>query len=261
MTQDKKNSTITYNLQDKQTSVNEQTQLLTKMASRLNEIHAELVMAPRKLHHAMRAEATRDTASYINSTPVSFGTYIDNSDMQNKTPFWDAVIKNIHVEAGNIGLEFGVFRGKSIAYFGNRLPCQLFGFDSFEGLPEAGGTWEKGTFAVTATEIVAQPPTVELIKGWFDQSLPAFLKQHDLAAHGLCYLHIDCDLYSSTVTVLDLLEPYIKQGCVITFDEYWNYPGWRHGEFKAWAEFIERTGKKFEYLAYSSHQQVAVRVL
>ena len=74
-------------------------------------------------------------------------------------------------------------------------------------------------------------------------------------------LHIDCDLYSSTNTVLTALADRIGVGCVIVFDEYFNYPGWESGEYRAFQEFIARTGLKYEYLVFNSrHEQVAVRI-
>jgi hypothetical protein len=48
---------------------------------------------------------------------------------------------------------------------------------------------------------------------------------------------------------------------VLVFDEFFNFPGWREHEFRAWTEFIVRTGRTCDYLAYiSNHQQVAVRL-
>jgi hypothetical protein len=74
-------------------------------------------------------------------------------------------------------------------------------------------------------------------------------------------LHIDCDLYSSTRTVLKLCGPRIRKGAVLVFDEYCNYPGWRDHEFRAFQEFVAETGRQYEYLSVvPSHQQVAVIV-
>lgn len=72
-------------------------------------------------------------------------------------------------------------------------------------------------------------------------------------------LHIDCDLYSSTRTVLRLLKDRIKPGCVIVFDEYFNYPGWEDKEFKAFREFISETRLAYEYVGYNRlYESVAV---
>jgi hypothetical protein len=78
----------------------------------------------------------------------------------------------------------------------------------------------------------------------------------------VAFIHIDCDLYSATKTVLAQLAPMLVEGTVIVFDEYFNYPGWQQGEFKAFAEFIashDRLG--YDYIGYIRNGgQVAVRL-
>jgi len=101
---------------------------------------------------------------------------------------------------------------------------------------------------------------VRLTKGFFEDTLPGFVAQHPGAKIAL--LHIDCDLYSATKTVLERLAPLLVEGTIIVFDEYFNYPGWQQGEFKAFAEFIdsqERFG--YDYIGYIRNGgQVAVRL-
>jgi hypothetical protein len=53
-------------------------------------------------------------------------------------------------------------------------------------------------------------------------------------------------------------------GTLIQFDEYFNYPGWQEGEYRAFKEFADANGVKFEYIGYTNGdnaQQVAVRIL
>ena len=77
----------------------------------------------------------------------------------------------------------------------------------------------------------------------------------------MAFVHIDADLYSSADFVLRRLESRLRPGTVIVFDEFFNFPGWQAHEYRAWTEFVERTGVKFEYLAYTSNnEQVAVRL-
>jgi hypothetical protein len=98
----------------------------------------------------------------------------------------------------------------------------------------------------------------ELVVGWFDQTLPGFVKKHQ---DPIALLHVDCDLYSSTVTILNNLKDQIVPGTVIVFDEYINYPGWQLDEFKAWQEHIKAWGIKYEYIGrVSRHQKVAIRI-
>ncbi|MBP0447915.1 class I SAM-dependent methyltransferase, partial [Roseomonas sp. SSH11] len=154
--------------------------------------------------------------------------------------------------------EFGVFKAESINYIADQLPDRaLFGFDSFEGLPEH---WRKefgpGAFSVEGV-LPEVRQNVRLIKGWFDATLPDFAAKHD---GPVALLHIDCDLYSSTRCVLDHLGSRLMAGSILIFDEFFNYPGWEEHEFRAFAEFAEQRKLPHEYLAYNAtHEQVAIR--
>lgn len=122
-------------------------------------------------------------------------------------------------------VEFGVWHGTTLRIIREfcDTDCEVFGFDSFEGLPEA---WEgtdlgKGFFALDENEI-PQIENTTLIKGFFEDSLPDFIKKY---GHKQCALiHIDCDLYSSTKTILKYMTPSIGSGTIIVFDE-WFYNG------------------------------------
>ena len=63
------------------------------------------------------------------------------------------------------------------------------------------------------------------------------------------FLNVDCDLYSSTKTIFDLIENRIVSGTVIFFDEYFGFQDWRNHEFKAFQEAVKRNGWLFDYLA------------
>lgn len=150
-------------------------------------------------------------------------------------------------------LEFGVATGKTIAHIAKAAGGRpVYGFDSFEGLPE---DWiagiGKGHFAGKIPDV---PGNVELVKGYFDATVPTFAAEH---SGRIAFAHIDCDLYSSTKTILDVMGDRIVPGTVLLFDEYWNYAGWRQHEHKAFKEFVARTG--ITYVGFvPSHQQVCV---
>lgn len=157
-------------------------------------------------------------------------------------------------------LEFGVEKGASLALLANTAaPREVHGFDAFEGLPEHwSGTFErKGKFSMGG-----KPPSVpanaKLHIGWFDKTLPQFLREH---AEPVAVLHVDCDIYSSAKTVFDLLGSRIQKGTAIVFDEYFNYPGWRAHEFKAFQEWIAASGRRYRYIGFSAEKgHVAVRI-
>jgi len=144
-------------------------------------------------------------------------------------------------------LEFGVASGTTINIIASLAKTTVHGFDSFEGLPEDWwGVYKKGTFASYGR----RPKTrknVELHVGWFSDVLPPFLEAH---REPVAFLHVDSDVYSSAKTVFDNLRDRIRPGCVIVMDEYFNYPGWRQGEYKAFHEFLTQTRLGYRYLAY-----------
>jgi predicted O-methyltransferase YrrM len=169
---------------------------------------------------------------------------------------WDFALAK--APAQGLCAEFGVWNGASINHFAGRLaPRRVYGFDSFEGLAEdwAGAACPKGTFDRGG----ALPPVaanVELVKGWFDATLPAFLGAN---RDSFAFAHIDCDTYPAAKIALSAIGPRLAAGTVIVFDEYFGYRGWREGEHRAWRETAESLGIQSEYVGFS-HQQVALIV-
>lgn len=147
--------------------------------------------------------------------------------------------------------EFGVHAGSSLNFFAEKRPeVTWHGFDSFEGLPEdwTGADLPKGTFALRGERLPVVRGNVELHKGWFDLTLPEFAARN---AGQISFMHIDCDLYSSTKTVFDVLGERIKAGTVIVFDEFFNYPGWREHEYRAFMEFCAARRVKYSFIAFN----------
>ena len=148
-------------------------------------------------------------------------------------------------------LEFGVHEGETITHTaGSKLGIPNFlihGFDSFEGLPE---DWiennPKGHFNLDGNvpKHLLSLNSINIVKGWFDKSLPKFIKENNI--NKISFLNIDSDLYSSANTVLTLLTPYFKDHCVIYFDEFCNYPGGENGEYKAFSEFLHKNKNNIE---------------
>jgi len=128
-----------------------------------------------------------------------------------------------------------------------KLPnCRLYGFDSFTGFPEDGRSDWQHDFSRNG-ELPEAPDNVQFIKGYFEDSLPQFVRQHEGQQFSL--LHIDCDIYSSTKTIFKRCAPMIKPGCVIVFDELLHYNGFEHNEMLAFYEFLNEQNLDFEWLA------------
>jgi hypothetical protein len=155
-------------------------------------------------------------------------------------------------------LEFGVFTGGTIRFIAPRIGGRVIhGFDSFEGLPEAWSGFSLGRRAFdVGGRLPRVPANVRLHRGWFDDTLPQWVTGNP---GPVAFIHIDCDLYSSTQTILTLLADRCVAGTIILFDEYFNYPNWEVHEYKAFQEFATKYAVKYRYLAFA-RQQVAVRI-
>lgn len=155
-------------------------------------------------------------------------------------------------------LEFGVFTGGTMRYMAKRKPnAEFHGFDSFEGLPSdwSGMPFVKSTFSLKG-QLPKVPKHVTLHKGWFSETLPVWRKQYP---GKVAFIHIDCDLYSSTVDILENLADRIQVGTIVLFDEYFNYPNWENHEYKAWQEFVAKYHIQYEYIGFA-RQQVAIKI-
>jgi predicted O-methyltransferase YrrM len=158
---------------------------------------------------------------------------------------------------GGMALEFGVFSGTTLKIIARaRGGDMVYGFDSFEGLPE---DWRAGFPAGTfAADGLPDVTGAELVPGLFDEVLPGFLETHPGPVD---LLHIDSDLYSSAATVLSMVGPRLQSGSVVVFDEFFNYPGWRNHEYRAWTEFVNGAAIEFQYEAFThDNEQVVITI-
>lgn len=138
-------------------------------------------------------------------------------------------------------LEFGVWQGASIAKWSTLLKnpeSMLHGFDSFVGLPQ---DWmqgiQKGHFSTKGKCPDCTDPRVKFFKGLFHETLPHYV----IPPHDVLVISIDCDLYLAARYVLDFLEPHLRPGDFMYFDEF-HIP---HDEVRAFREFSRNTGRVF----------------
>jgi hypothetical protein len=150
--------------------------------------------------------------------------------------------------------EFGVFSGQTINFFAEQRPETTFdGFDSFRGLP---GEWS-GYLPFDFDRGASLPPVranVRLHAGWFDETLPGYAAGIERVA----FLHVDCDIYSSTVTIFRELGAKLAPGCVIVFDEYFCYPGFERHERLAFREFLDQSGRTARWFACCGQRAACV---
>ena len=133
-------------------------------------------------------------------------------------------------------LEAGVWRGGCCILMRAVLEARSCGdrrvwaADSFSGLP-APETEQDSDYTMDATELPVLAVTrqeveenfrrfdlldeqVRFLPGWFEDSLP------DAQTGPLSLLRVDCDLYSSTRTVLETLYPRVSRGGWVIIDDY-----------------------------------------
>jgi Tfp pilus assembly protein PilF len=164
-------------------------------------------------------------------------------------------IKNATVNG--LVLEFGVFNGKSITHIATLINSEVHGFDSFEGIPEQWNDEPVGSYSALG-KLPEVPGNVKLHQGWFNQSIPPFLASH---SEPIRFINIDCDLYSSTKTIFDLLGERIIPGSIILFDEFIGYKSWKEDEFRAFHEAVEFYKWKYEVICFSfMTKQVAIKI-
>lgn len=148
--------------------------------------------------------------------------------------------------AGGVALEFGVGSGKSLRRIATHMP--VIGFDSWQGLPETweAGRFDKGTFK-------CDPPTVpntRLVEGLYADTLPTF----DFEDYDIRLVHIDCDLYTSTMTVLEHVTPHLHAGCFIVFDEYHGFDRCVQHEQQAFRDFTKTSPLRWTVLGHGPEQ-------
>src|SRR3989344_87328 len=157
-------------------------------------------------------------------------------------------------------LEFGVWKGGSLnaAYhlskkFKNLKSMRFYAFDSFEGLPEIEGTdselkqFGKGEYncSLDSVKKALKKNGVDLekitfTKGWYKDTLNQNTR-NNLPIKKASLIYVDCDLYDSTVPVLDFVTPYVSDGTIIVFDDWFCFNGRPDkGEQKAFSEWLEK---------------------
>jgi hypothetical protein len=141
-------------------------------------------------------------------------------------------------------VDCGVWNGGSTALLAAAAPSRdAWAFDSFEGLPQPGvddgdaaPSWQascvgREEHVVEAFRRFARPQQLRVIKGWFDQTLPA----HAAAVGPIAVLHADGDWYASIRVTLDSLYNQVSPGGYVVVDDYSVWSGARRAvdEFRA----------------------------
>jgi O-methyltransferase len=154
-------------------------------------------------------------------------------------------------------LEFGVYVGTSLLCMHRASRAvgleslRLYGFDSFQGLPEvtateAAGVWEPGSLRAEyglvrehLTRNGIDWDRTTLVPGWFEETLVPGLAQ-ELGIKKAGIIMIDCVIYSAAHTALTFCAPLIRDMAVVFIDEWSKaqYANVSGGERRAFEEFL-----------------------
>lgn len=255
-------------------STNEEDQVSAKKITIAEKMHKEKGMVlkikdklSKKIKNLIKQSVKNEIASYLSNIPTQ--GRIERKNIMK-------VIFDFTAKSGINGhyLEFGCYQGNSFvsAYkelskhvsMGRLENYKFFIFDSFEGLPELDtadqmpnySAFNQGDYACSLDEFTiilkrngVKLDNVELVKGYYEDSLKD-PKKFDI--HKASVAHIDCDLYSSTVPVLDFLLDKLQDGTVLLFDDYYCYKGNpKYGVRRALNEWKEKHGiQTTKYVSY-----------
>lgn len=127
---------------------------------------------------------------------------------------YDFVATKIGIDTPLLYLEFGVASGRSMTAMSSRFrnpASRFFGFDSFEGLPEAWLHLAKGAFSTSGRAPSTADTRIEFVKGWFQNTLHSFLGSFQNSENKVILIHFDADLYSSNLFLLSSLWPVLPE--------------------------------------------------
>ncbi len=184
--------------------------------------------------------------------------YSGKFDYKKREKLFDFIIEKENLDAGVDYLEFGVCHGGSFRLWADKIKhpdAKFYGFDTFTGLPEDWGPFKAGDMSNGNEPPEMDDNRVAFYQGVFQQTLIPFLSTYDKNRRKI--IHMDADLYSSTLYVLTLMTPFLKAGDIIFFDEF-NVP--MH-EFKAFTEWTKSFYIDYEVLgAVNNFYQIAVKI-
>lgn len=170
----------------------------------------------------------------------------------------DYIIKKEKLTGAIHYFEFGVFNGvyfRKWVEMNQHASTKFFGFDTFNGLPEAWGHFKAGDLSGGNEIPQIDDERVSFYQGLFQQTLIPFLKNY--VSNERKVIHMDADLFSSTLFVLTVLTPFLNKGDLILFDEF-NVP---LDEFKAFKSWVESFYIDYEVIGeVNNYYQIAIKI-
>src|SRR6266403_1936930 len=203
---------------------------------------------------------------WFSNVIASFARYVAERTLPESVPMLmrhDAVVDSFNYAKENMkgaysfldrfdGLALSIKEAKR-RFPSRKLVLEFVGFDSFEGLQEQwSGMAPQKTFDLGG-RLPKVRRNVGLVKGWFAESGSRWKTENPASGTPLL-VHVDCDTYAATVDVLEFCSDYVEHGLVIHFDDYFGFPDWRTGGFKALKEISEKRRWRLTYLSYGTKE-------
>jgi hypothetical protein len=219
-----------------------------------------------QLHHIIPSHLLKffghlaELSKFINKHKnIAYSDFYSNKfDYKKRNDLFEYIIKKEVLETKIDYLEFGVSKGNSIKWWANKLKnknARFYGFDTFTGLPEDWGPFKSGDMSNGNKPPSTNDDRIIFFKGIFQKTLLPFLVNYKNENRKI--IHLDADLYSSTLYVLTLITPYLRPGDIIFFDEF-NVP--MH-EYKAFTEWSKSFYIKYEVIgSVNNFYQLALKI-
>jgi hypothetical protein len=195
--------------------------------------------------------ATFTTRNYVAGDYLEFGVWRGDSfikayqsvrEMRRQHTAWLNRSVTLTSKQGDGSPEFNLWRN---------WKTRFFAFDSFEGLPSTQGQeqeeWAEGSYACSQDQfkrIITNDGVdlkdVVMVPGFYDATLTNDLKKQASLTRA-AIVHIDCDLYESTILALNFVTDLLVQGSIIIFDDWFFNQGRKdRGEQKACQEWLDK---------------------
>ncbi len=181
----------------------------------------------------------------------NFGSFVGDKALFKFLICFDLLNKTKKIK-GDI-IEFGVWNGNNLISLKKihdflKMNKKIIGYDHFKGMPYNSRDYNRNSFRgdLSLLKRIINFFKLKDIKLINDDILN--LKKYLYKLKKLSFIYIDCDLYSTTKNILDLLNKKVSKGGVIVFDEG-NLNVKKSGETKALKEFYNKNKKNF-YIRY-----------
>jgi O-methyltransferase len=185
--------------------------------------------------------------------------YQSDWDYMRREKLYSEVCKQEGVDKVAIDyFEFGVCGGHSFKLWlekNQHVDSLFYGFDTFEGLPEAYGDYKAGTMNFPIESLNISDKRASFYKGLFQDTLIPFLEKYDNTKRKV--IHMDADIFSATLFTFSQLHRFLNDGDIIMFDEF----AVPTHEFMAFDIYIKSFYTKYEVIAAANNYLfVAVKI-